>query len=286
MSTAFHPQSDGQTERYNRVLEDMLRHYVSPMLDDWDLYLQQAAFAINNTWHASTKSTPFLVNTGRHPLTRADVRMERVRTTCVPAAEALDQRTRDAIRKARDCLQEAQQRQKQYADRKRRPAPAYEPGHWVLLNTKHIKLKGPNCSKLLPRWIGPFEVDTPIGPTGQAIRLLLPSGCRIHPVFHVSLLRPYQADGRRHPPPPAMLFDGSIEYEVERIIDHRERRVGRKNSEGERTRVKREYLVRWKGYDASHDTWEPEQNLTNCSETLELYWSSYRAACAGNKRRA
>ena len=286
MSTAFHPQSDGQTERYNRVLEDMLRHYVSPMLDDWDLYLQQAAFAINNTWHATTRSTPFVVDTGRHPLTRADVRMERVRTTPVPAAEALDQRTRDTIRKARECLQEAQQRQKQYADRRRTPAPAYKSGDWVLLNTKNIKLKGPNCSKLLPRWIGPFEIDEPVGTSGQAYRLLLPSGCRIHPVFHVSLLRPYKADGRRHAPPPAIVFDGSIEYEVERIIDHRERRVGRKNSKGERTRLKREYLVRWKNLDASHDTWEPEQNLTNCSEALELYWSSLRAVRAGGQHHA
>jgi len=68
-STSFHPQSDGQTERMNRVLEDMLRHYVSPLQDDWDDHLATAEFAINNSYQESVKNTPFRLNNGRDPRT-------------------------------------------------------------------------------------------------------------------------------------------------------------------------------------------------------------------------
>ena len=69
MSTSFHPQADGQTERVNRILEDMLRHYVSPQQHDWDTHLAAAEFAINNSYQESIKTTPFRLNTGRDPRT-------------------------------------------------------------------------------------------------------------------------------------------------------------------------------------------------------------------------
>ena len=69
LSTSFHPQTDGQTERTNRILEEMLRHYVSAEHDDWDAHLPMAEFAVNNAWQESTKHTPFFLNYGRHPLT-------------------------------------------------------------------------------------------------------------------------------------------------------------------------------------------------------------------------
>ena len=67
MSTAFHPQTDGQTERVNRILEDMLRHYVNPMLNDWDDHLDAVEFAVNNAWQESVQTTPFMLNYGQHP---------------------------------------------------------------------------------------------------------------------------------------------------------------------------------------------------------------------------
>ena len=67
LSTAYHPESDGQTERVNRVLEDTLRHYVSSTHDDWDEYLSNAEYAINNAWHESIQTTPFMLNYGQHP---------------------------------------------------------------------------------------------------------------------------------------------------------------------------------------------------------------------------
>jgi hypothetical protein len=68
LSSAFHPETDGQTERTNRVLEEYLRHYVNPHQDDWDEWLPMAEFAYNNSVHAATvRHTPFFLCYGRHP---------------------------------------------------------------------------------------------------------------------------------------------------------------------------------------------------------------------------
>jgi hypothetical protein len=66
MSSPYHPQTDGQTERMNRVVEDMLRHFVNPRGSDWDTFIPAAQLAINNAYQQSIKSTPFVVNFGRH----------------------------------------------------------------------------------------------------------------------------------------------------------------------------------------------------------------------------
>jgi hypothetical protein len=67
MSTAFHPQTDGQTKKSNRVLEDYLRHYVNPSQDDWNEWLPQAEFSVNNAWQESIKNTPFMLDFGHQP---------------------------------------------------------------------------------------------------------------------------------------------------------------------------------------------------------------------------
>ena len=75
MSTAYYPQTDGQTERSNLTLEDMLRAFVSPLQDDWDIRLPCCEFAVNNAWNAATESTPFFLNYGEilRSLVSADV---------------------------------------------------------------------------------------------------------------------------------------------------------------------------------------------------------------------
>ena len=83
-STAFHPTSDGQTERTNRTLEEMLRHYVSPVRDDWDELLDAAEIAVNNAWQESIRNTPFFLNYGQHPPTPLSVDVD----TKAPAAKA------------------------------------------------------------------------------------------------------------------------------------------------------------------------------------------------------
>jgi hypothetical protein len=267
MSTAFHPQTDGQAERANRIVEDMLRHYVSPTQHDWDKYLSLAEFAVNNAWQASIRCTPFEMNYGQHPLTpltlQSDVGIRR--GSQVPAARAFASQMMERLKQAKLAIQAAQDRQKAYADRTRRDV-VYSVGDMILLSTKNIRLLDPGKNKLLPKWLGPFRVIEKVGPV--AYRLDLPPTMKIHPVFHVSLLKPYRSDGAVQPPQVVNLpdtVDDTLVYEVEALLDHRDKRT--------RSRVlTREYLVKWTGYGPEHNTWEPERNLDNCAQRLTEYW--------------
>lgn len=263
MSTAFHPQTDGQTERTNRVLEDMLRHYISPTCDDWDEHLYAAEFAINNTVNASTRFTPFYLNYGEHPLTplSAEIPVK----DAVTDAETLAARIVDAVKSAKQNLLDAQSRQKAYADLKRRPC-SFKVGDEVLLSTKNIKLRVQKATKLLPKYIGPFKILRSVGPV--AFELDLPAELRVHRVFHASLLKPYVRTGttREQPKPlPVEWIEGDPVYEVEKILLHRDRRI-----KGGRTR--REYLIKWSGYGPEHNSWVSEKDCVNCDQALEAYW--------------
>lgn len=191
-STAFHPQSDGQTERVNRTLEDMLRHYVDQLgHSSWATCLPTAEFAINNAYHDSIGTTPFRLNKGYDPPLPLSIPNSKV-----PKANDWVQGMQQALVDARRCMQAAQQRQKQYYDEGRRDV-RFSVGEEVLVNAKNIKLRRTgdksSCRKFLPKYVGPFRVKAIVG-KGLAYELGLPKGWRIHPVFHVSLLKPYKRD--------------------------------------------------------------------------------------------
>ncbi|KAJ9511604.1 hypothetical protein QJQ45_007365 [Haematococcus lacustris] len=257
LSSSYHPQSDGQTERYNRVLEEMLRHYISPTQADWPDYLSLAEFAVNNSWQESIKSTPFLVNTGQSPITP----MLHSLPDKGRCPEGLSYATwwQDAVAKAKLCMQAAQQRQAAYANQDRREVH-YKVGQMVLLSTKNMRLKPGKARKLLPRFVGPFKV---LGLVGQvAVNLQLPASMsRLHPVFHVSLIKPYTGTDVGFMPPPVEWLDEEPVYYVERLLDHRHVHAGKA----------KEYLVQWEGYDADHNTWEPRSNLVGCDKILAEY---------------
>lgn len=259
MSTAFHPQTDGQTERVNRILEDMLRHYVTPTQDDWDMYLSLVEFAYNNAWQESIRTTPFMLNYGQHPLTPLNRGISRCH---VPAAKDFAQSMSSILQEAKKHLLAAQNRQKSYADTKRREL-SFDVGTQVLLSTSNIKLKISGANKLLPRWIGPFRIMKRVG--NVAYKLELPETLKIHPVFHVSLLKPYRASGKVQPPPPPILEENDeLSFEVERVLAHEIR--------GSRTRPQKYYLIKWLGYGLEHNSWEPEKNLS--LEVLKEYWDT------------
>jgi hypothetical protein len=219
LSTAFHPQTDGQTERLNRILEDYLRHYVTGRYVDWDHHLCEAEFAYNNTWQVSINATPFQLTFGQDPRipfqevlpTRMTVKLQD--QDYVPAAAEFVRRMREDLDHARQCLKAAQDRMKAYADRHRREPPSFQVGDEVLLSTKHLRFPHSKTRKLLPRFIGPFQVDRVVSPV--AFKLRLPKHMRVHNVFHVSMLKPYRRDGSVQPPPPPDIIDGEFEYEVE-----------------------------------------------------------------------
>ncbi|KAJ9522039.1 hypothetical protein QJQ45_005086 [Haematococcus lacustris] len=257
LSSSYHPQSDGQTERYNRVLEEMLRHYISPTQADWPDYLSLAEFAVNNSWQESIKSTPFLVNTGQSPITP----MLHSLPDKGRCPEGLSYATwwQEAVAKAKLCMQAAQQRQAAYANQDRREVH-YKVGQMVLLSTKNMRLKPGKARKLLPRFVGPFKV---LGLVGQvAVNLQLPASMsRLHPVFHVSLIKPYTGTDVGFMPPPVEWLDEEPVYYVERLLDHRHVHAGKA----------KEYLVQWEGYDADHNTWEPRSNLVGCDKIQAEY---------------
>jgi hypothetical protein len=250
MSSAFHPQTDGQTERMNAILEDFLRHYVGPLHDDWDTLLPVAEFAVNNAFNSSVGNTPFFLNYGKHPRTPLMLEMD----IPVPAAATMADAIATALSSAKLKLHAAQQRQKAYADRHRKHIE-FVPGQYVLLASKNLKFKQPPnrtlARKLLPKFLGPFMVEQMVGKA--AVRLSLPPGYRIHPTFHVSLVFPFHSDGSVLPPPVSML-DMSPFRSIEKILDHEVR----KKRGGERVRY---FLVKWADISSLHNSWEPESTF-------------------------
>lgn len=266
LSTAYHPQTDGQTERVNRTLEDMLRHWCSPDQNDWDEYLKLAEFACNNAYHTSVGETPFMLTFGQHPRTPASLfRLDARGELCNPSANQFAAGMLDKVQKARRFLMGAQARQKAFADEKRRESNL-QIGQYVKLSTRNLAHRAKGTPKLQPKFIGPFQVTERIGKT--AYRLLLPESMRIHNVFHVSLLQPWKHSLAGPPPAQVLLVKDDEQYEVESILDH--------HDTGSAKRRQRQYLVAWKGYSSADNSWEPEGNLKNASATVQAYWDKRR----------
>ena len=204
-----------QSERSNCILGDMLRHFVSPSQDDWDLRLPCCEFAINNAWNQSTGSTPFFVKFGEHP--RSPINVDVV---CkLPAADAFVGRIKDAVSRAHDSLLYAQQRMQKNYDAKHR-AESLEAGEFAYLSPKGLLLSTVGLKKLSLRWLEPFEITERVG--RLAYKLCLPASMsRVHPVFHVSPLKRPRDGGRYSAPPPAMLLDGFEECETDKVLARR-----------------------------------------------------------------
>lgn len=265
-STAYHAQTDGQSERANRTLEEVLRHFVSPRQDDWDEHLDLAEFAINDSVSPSTGYSPFYLAYGEHPLSPIDVAAEVV----VPAAQSFTQHMAEAIQHAKSKLQEAQLRQAQQVNKHRRDVQL-KPGDKVRLSTSNLHLPSSMSKKLTAKYLGPFTVEKPVG--AVAYKLKLPPSLPIHPVFHVSLLQPWHKDpefpshGQFIQPPP--IFENDNQYRVEKLLDKRKRRFG------SRGREVTEYLVRWEGYGPEDDQWVRESNIED--SLIEEYERTHHA---------
>ncbi|KAJ9529125.1 hypothetical protein QJQ45_007804 [Haematococcus lacustris] len=145
-------------------------------------------------------------------------------------------------------------------DAKKSSDSVFQVGDRVLLSTMNLRNMVGKARKLLPRYVGPFRIEAHVGE--DAVKLTLPPAMsRIHPVFHVSLLRPYEGNFGRLPPTELGWLDDSPQYEVERIVNHRHVRAGKA----------KEYLVKWKDYEDSDNTWEPASNLANAPDCVNLY---------------
>ncbi len=229
MSSAYHPQTDGQTERMNKVLEDMLRNYVGPDQDDWDKHLSTCEFAVNNAYHDNLQTTPFMLNYGFNPKSTYITHSREAGSASNPSAVKMKVDMQQVLVQARDALHKAQDRYKFYADKHRRDVE-YKVGDRVLLSTKNIKIRGKKVSKLMPRFMGPYEIIQRVGKV--AYKLQLPPSSKIFPVFHVSLLKAYKSDPTREQTSSDPLELATDEYfVVEKILDHQLRhRPGKKKN--------------------------------------------------------
>lgn len=255
LSTAFHPQTDGQTEITNKTLEQYLRCYLDYQQENWLQLLPIAEFVYNNSQHASLKNSPFYINYGFNPAIELSTHVS-TNTTSTDFATNFD----ELLETARNEMRLAQQQQKRFADKHRRPHDI-QVGKMVWLNRRNLKSTRPN-QKLDYRRFGPFEVTEQVNE--NAFRIKLPPLLnKIHDVFHVSLLELVKENtfqGRIEPPPPPLIIDDSTEYEVEEILDVKQ------------LRNKLRFLVRWKGYGPEDNTWEPQENLTNAQDLVKQFY--------------
>jgi len=271
LSTAFHPQTDGQTERQNQSLEHYLRVYCCAEQDNWVSLLPMAEFAYNNSRHASTAVSPFYAVHGRNanfPGAPEDGRLERE----VPSAIERVERMRSAREQLEEHLRAAQQSQKKYYDQHHTPM-AFKPGDMVLLNCKNLKLTRPN-KKLSDKFVGPFRVQSAVGT--QAYRLYLPPKYRIHDVFHISLLKLHrrrEGDPTDTAEPVDVLPDGEEVWEVERILDRKKHRG------------KTWYYLRWKDCSEEYDEWISEDKFENMDEHIRDYEQSLKTRTRNKRRR-
>jgi transposase InsO family protein len=264
MSTAFHPQTDGQTERVNRILEDMLRAFVCARQSDWDVYLPSVEFAYNNCVHSSTGFTPFYMMYGHDPITPDTLLSTTpLPDTCVCSRD-LVLHMRNIICAARDHIREAVDRQVANADIHRRHV-SFSIGDRVMLDISRVcdalRPADVRARKLEDRWVGPFTVVGTVS-SGLAYRLDLPDCVRMHPVIHVSFLRPY-VESDVHVRDDVSAQSYVHEGDISPVCIN-----GRRVRDGSV-----QYLVAWSG-DDEEETWESEAFCkARCPKLVEQFLS-------------
>ena len=264
-STAFHPQSDGQTERVNQVLEQYLRTYCNYNQTDWSTLLDLAEFSYNNAVHASTKYSPFEANYGYHPQDPSTIPLPS--SSMVPAASQHLERLSHIQKDLATNIEKAQASHAKYYNRKIKEItgsidqqPVFKVGDMVFLNRKNIKTHRP-ALKLDNRMLGPFKIIEAT-PSPLAFKLDLPPTMAVHPAFHVSLLEPLCSGHPNQPqdPPPKIQVDGVQTYIIERILDSR---ISADSGY--------DYLVHWQHFSEAHNSWEPWEEVWETSAYKSFY---------------
>lgn len=180
-STVYHPQTDGQTERVNPILEQYLRLFIAHHQNDWSEFLSLAEFSYNNSIHSSIGVSPFYANYGYHPTFTTNP--SKGQTS--PEAGELINRIEQVQEELKSAMLIAQERQKRAYNRHRDATPEFEVGDEVWLESTNICTDRPSA-KLAPRRLGPYRILERV--SSHAYHLALPPTMRIHNVFHVDLL--------------------------------------------------------------------------------------------------
>ena len=251
-STIFHPQTDGQSERTIKTLEDMLRACVLEFQGSWDDYVTLIEFAYNNHYHSSIGMAPYEALYGRK--CRCPVYWDEEGTRILEGPELI-QKTGDKVKVIRNKLKAAQDQQKSYVDQHRREME-YNVGDKVFLRVSPWKgvLRFGKKGKLSPRYIGPYEIVARIGPL--AYRLALPQELsQLHDVFHVSMLQRYRSDPSHVVQAGEIEMSDNLSYVEEpvQILDRKQRQL--------RNREIPMVKVLWKSHSIEEATWETEEYM-------------------------
>lgn len=209
MSSAYHPQSDGSTERANRTVTQMLRQCISPGQKDWVSKLPGIEFAINSACSDSTGYAPFFLNHGRMP---RPMIWDNPRSDEYPGVRAYAQKVKQAVMATHDSIIAARVKQTRDANRRRRPAP-FTKDDLVYVSTRNISLPKGLARKLVPKYIGPYRIINDFD--NNSYQLELPRNLKrrgIHDVFHSSLLRVHEPNDDR-------LFPGRLDSQVADLED-------------------------------------------------------------------
>jgi len=259
MSTAFHPQTDGETERVNQELEQYLRVFGNFQQDNWVELIPFMEFAHNARQHSATGKSPFEIWYGFQPeflppvnfATKIPTVEERLRTI-----EQIRTEVTAALKVAAEVMKNS---------RPSNPTHVFKPGDLVWLEGTNVHTTHPKA-KLAPRRHGPFKI---LSTWGINCKLQLPKTWRIHPVFHNSLISPYQETTAHGPnftrPPPEIIQGEDDHYEVELVLQSRLT----PNKKGI------QYLVKWKGYPNSENSWLPASQMKSASTLVQQFHSRH-----------
>ena len=262
MSTAFHPQTDGETERVNQELEQYLRVFGNFQQDNWVELIPFMEFAHNARQHSATGKSPFEIWYGFQPEFIPPVNF----TTKIPNVEdrlrTLDQ-VRSEVTAALKVAAEIMKRSKVST-----ATHVFKPGDQVWLEGTNVHTTHPKA-KLAPRRHGPFKV---VSTWGVNCKLQLPKTWRIHPVFHSSLISPYKETTAHGPnftrPPPEIVQGEDDHYEVESVLQS-------KVSPNKKGIL---YLIKWKGYPNSENSWLPASQMKHTLALVQQFHTKHPSA--------
>src|SRR5712671_4329924 len=249
LSTAFHSQTDGLSERKNQWIKQYLRLLTAGQQDDWSQWLSVATAVHNDQTNDTLGMSPNDALLGYCPRLFPAQPVPTLNESAEKQISILHQKCAQATAAINHAAKTSST-----------PKDVFKLNDQVWLESKHLALPH-QSKKLAPKRVGPFHITKVILPV--TFRLDLPSSWHIHDIFHTSLLTSYcetTAYGPNFIKPPPNLIDGEEEYEVEAVLNHR--------MFGRRRQV--QYLIKWKGYPHSDNTWEPSENV-HADELVNAY---------------